>query len=169
MMERLRVSHRNSEAYLCRFLQWRSRAWHRGSILASHPAALGSNPSSAEIFLSENFSLYCLVCEQYWDPMAPSSTRWGPCCRHSSARSERQWKGPTNIKINLRSTENQTRNHWVRGKNATSVLCGVGVEGPKPELLGQVRRSLSENLLLLFFSQLQHLLTELRLVVVTFA
>ena len=29
------------------------------SILASHPAAPGSNPGSADIFL------YCLVCEQY--------------------------------------------------------------------------------------------------------
>ena len=34
--------------------------WHRRSILASHPAAPGSNPSTAEIF-----SLYCLVGGQY--------------------------------------------------------------------------------------------------------
>ena len=33
-----------------------------GCILASHPAALGSNPSSAKIYY-----LYCLVGEQYWD------------------------------------------------------------------------------------------------------
>ena len=35
------------------------------TMLASHPAAPGSNPGSAEIFLSENFSLYCLVPGQY--------------------------------------------------------------------------------------------------------
>ena len=36
---------------------------HRGSILASHPATPGSNPCTVVIF-----SLYCLVCDQYWDP-----------------------------------------------------------------------------------------------------
>ena len=36
-----------------------------GSIVASRPTALGSNPGSADIFLSENISLYCLVSEQY--------------------------------------------------------------------------------------------------------
>ena len=41
-------------------------AYHRGSILASHPAAPGSNSVSAKIFLSENFSLFCLVRGQYW-------------------------------------------------------------------------------------------------------
>ena len=34
----------------------------RGCILASYPAVLGSNPGSAKIF-----SIYCLVCGQYWD------------------------------------------------------------------------------------------------------
>ena len=38
----------------------RGSAWHRGSILASNPAAPGLNPGSAVIF-----SLYWLVCEQY--------------------------------------------------------------------------------------------------------
>ena len=33
--------------------------------LASLPAALGLNPLSAEIFLSDNISLFCLVCEQH--------------------------------------------------------------------------------------------------------
>ena len=37
-------------------------AQHRGSIIASRPAAPGSNTGSAEIF-----NLYCLVCEQCWD------------------------------------------------------------------------------------------------------
>ena len=35
---------------------------HRGSILAYHSAAPDSNPDPPKIF-----SLYCLVCEQYWD------------------------------------------------------------------------------------------------------
>ena len=34
--------------------------WYRGSILASHPAAKGSNPGPAKIF-----SLLWLVCEHY--------------------------------------------------------------------------------------------------------
>ena len=42
---------------------WRTN-WkgHRGSILASHPAAPGLNLGTAEIF-----SRYCLVGGQYWD------------------------------------------------------------------------------------------------------
>ena len=40
---------------------------HRGTILASHPTAPGSNPGSADIF-----SFYCIVCEQYWDRTHPA-------------------------------------------------------------------------------------------------
>ena len=59
---------------------------HRGRILASHPAAPSSYPGFAKIFLSEIFSLYCLVCEQYWDRthlgqsngFLKNSQRWHP-------------------------------------------------------------------------------------------
>ena len=52
----------NKSSNYCLAFKGGGAAWHRDSILASQPAALGSNPGSPEIF-----SLYFLVCEQYGD------------------------------------------------------------------------------------------------------
>ena len=49
-----------SEEEILLFSKRQGVAYYRGSILASHPAALGSNLDSAKIA-----SLYCLVCEHY--------------------------------------------------------------------------------------------------------
>ena len=55
----------NSECfYLNSFKVWlfgQTSEWHRGSILASHPAAPGLNPASANIFFSLLLSLWTVL------------------------------------------------------------------------------------------------------------